>query len=115
TTKLSSAGFGAKAAETLAVITGDPAQRGTADADARTVAASPINGDLAVAIRSGQARGTPAGLVGAAAATADSPRERAAVAEAGERWQRYESTVATLRAAPTPTAVKAIAEGPLNS
>lgn len=115
TTQLASAGFGAKAADTLAVITGDPAQRTAADAQAQLVATAPIPQSLADAIRRGQAASAPGGLLGRAAAAADSPRERAAVAEAAERWQRYENTAVTLRAAPNQAAATAIAVGPASS
>jgi hypothetical protein len=111
TAQLGTAGFGAKAAETLAVITGDAAQRRRADDDAGRVAANPITPAVADTIRNGTASGAPGGLFGQAAAAADSPRERAAVAEAGLRWQRYVSSVAALRAAPNPAAATAIAVG----
>lgn len=115
TAQLASAGFGAKAAETLSLITGDPAQRSTADTDARQVATAPVTEAVASQLRQGQAAGAPGGLLGQAAAAADTPRERAAVAEAAVRWQRYESTVAALRAAPNPTAATAIAVGQASS
>ena len=111
TAQLGSAGFGAKAAETLAVITGDAGQRRRADEDAGRVTASPITPAVAAAIRAGTASGAPGGLFGQAASAADSPRERAAVAEAGLRWQRYVASVAALRAAPNPAAATAIAVG----
>jgi hypothetical protein len=114
TTTLGRTGFGAKAAETLAVITGDPSQRATADADARSIATAAVTPDVVTAIRDDQAHGAPGGLIGSAATSADSPRERAAVADTAVRWQRYEGTSAALRAAPG-AAAKAIAEGPLNS
>lgn len=115
TAQLGSAGFGAKANETLAVITGDANQRAAADADAQRVATSPVTASVADNIRSGQGSGAPGGLLGQAAAAADTARERAAVAEAAERWQRYEATVATLRAAPNQPAATAIAVGQANS
>lgn len=115
TSRLGSAGFGAKAAETLAVITGDPAQRREADAGATQVAASPFTTAAADIIRQGEPRAAPPGLLRDAAVAADSPRERAAVAEAGVRWQRYQNTVATLRAAPNAAAAKTVAVGPANS
>ena len=49
------------------------------------------------AIRAGTAAGAPGGLLGQAAAGGRPPRERAAVAEAAVRWQRYRDTVAALR------------------
>ena len=115
TTKLATAGFDAKAAETLAVITGDPGQRSEANTRAGLVAATPVTPEIVTAIRAGQANGGPGGLLGAAASSAGSPRERAAVADTAVRWRRYEDTAAALRAAPNPAAAKAIAEGPLNA
>jgi hypothetical protein len=115
TAQLGSAGFGAKAAETLAVITGDAAQRAQADADATSLATSPVTPEVADAIRRGEGRGAPGGLIGQSAEAADSPRERAAVAELALRWQRYVDTVAALRAVPSPAAARTIAVGPANS
>ncbi len=115
TAQLGTAGFGAKAAETLAVITGDAGQRRRADEDAGRVAASPITPAVADAIRKGAAGSAPGGLFGQAAVAADSPRERAAVAEAGLRWQRYVASVGALRAAPNPAAATAIAVGQANA
>ncbi|MEA2828210.1 MAG: hypothetical protein QOG43_2649 [Actinomycetota bacterium] len=108
-------GFGAKAAETLAVITGDAAHRADADAGARNLATSPVTPGVAAAIRDGNSGGAPGGLIGQAAEAADSPRERAAVAEMAARWQQYVDTVATLRQAASPAAARAIAVGPANS
>jgi CHASE3 domain sensor protein len=115
TAQLGSAGFGAKANETLAVITGDAGQRAAADADARRVATSPVSETVADGIRAGRPAGAPGGLLGQAAAAADTARERAAVAEAAQRWQRYETTVATLRAAPNQAAATAVAVGQASS
>lgn len=115
TARLGSEGFGAKAAETLAVITGDAAQRTEADASAQRVAAAPVTPGMAAAIRRGEARGAPGGLIGEAAAAADSPRERAAVADVALRWQQYVDTVAALRAAGSPAEARSIAVGPANS
>ena len=115
TAQLGSAGFGAKAADTLAVITSDPTQRSAADADAQRVATSAVTDQMADLIRRGQAGGAPGGLLGQAASAADTARERAAVAEAAQRWQRYETTVATQRAAPNQAAATAIAVGQANS
>lgn len=115
TAQLGRAGFGAKAAETLAVITGDATQRAEADADARRVAATTVTPGVVEAIRRGEARGAPGGLIGQAAAAADSPRERAAVAELALRWQQYTDTVTALRAAPSPAAARTIAVGPANT
>ncbi|MEA2686558.1 MAG: hypothetical protein QOE93_1753, partial [Actinomycetota bacterium] len=115
TAQLGREGFGAKAAETLAVITGDDSHRADADAGARNLATSPVTPQVAGAIRDGRAGGAPGGLIGQAAAAADSPRERAAVAEVAVRWQQYVDTVATLRAQPTAAAARAVAVGPANS
>ena len=115
TARLGSAGFGAKASETLAVITGDTGQRREADVRAAQVATGPLSAGAAEVIRRGEPQSVPPGLVHDAAVAADSPRERAAVAEAGLRWQRYQNTVATLRAAPNAAAAKAVAVGPANA
>lgn len=115
TAQLGSAGFGAKANETLAVITGDASQRVAADADAQRVATAPVTASVADSIRRGQGAGAPGGLLGQAATAADTARERAAVTEAALRWQRYETTVATLRSAPNPAAATAIAVGQASS
>ena len=115
TAQLGSAGFGAKAAETLAVITGDAAQRRRADEDAAKVASSEITPAVADLVRRNTAGGAPGGLLGQAASAADSPRERAAVAEAGLRWQRYVTTVGAVRAAPNQAAATAIAVGQGNA
>jgi CHASE3 domain sensor protein len=115
TARLASAGFGAKASETLAVITGDASQRRVADAGATQVAAGPFTAANAEVVRQGEPAAAPPGLLRDAAVAADSPRERAAVAEAALRWQRYQNTVATLRAAPNAAAAKAVAVGPANS
>jgi hypothetical protein len=75
------------------------------------VATSPVTAAVADAIRTGRANGAPGGLLGQAAGAADSPRERAAVAEAALRWQRYVASVTALRAAPNQAAATAIAVG----
>ena len=108
-------GFGAKAAETLAVITGDAAHRSDADAGARNLATGRVTTEVASAIRNGNPGGAPGGLIGQAAEAADSPRERAAVAEMAVRWQQYVDTVATLRQQASPAGARAIAIGPANS
>lgn len=115
TTKLASNGFDAKAAETLAVITGDTGRRSDADAHSRLVAATTVTPEVVTAMRAGQANGAPGGLIGTAARSADSPRERAAVADTAVRWRRYEDAAAGLRASPSPGSAKAVAEGPLNA
>ncbi len=115
TARLASAGFGAKAAETLALITNDPAQRREADALASQVASAPFAPAAAEAVRQGQAGAAPPGLLRDAAAAADSRRERAASAEAGLRWQRYQDTVSRLRGARDAAAARAVAVGPANA
>jgi hypothetical protein len=115
TARLASDGFGAKSADTLAVITGDAAQRATADTFAASVATQPVTPAVADLVRAGRAAGAPGGLIGQAAEAADSPRERAAVAEAALRWQRYQQTVASLRSAPNAAAARAVAVGPANA
>ena len=115
TARLSSAGFGAKAEQTLAVITGDAGRNRDADTNARAVAAAPVTDVSATAIRRGDAGAGPGGLLGRAAAAADSPRERAAVAEAALRWERYLGTVAAVRAAPDQASARTIATGPANA
>jgi hypothetical protein len=79
------------------------------------VANTPVSASVADSIRQGRAAGAPGGLLGQAATAADTARERAAVAEAALRWQRYEATVTTLRAAPNQAAATAIAVGPASS
>jgi hypothetical protein len=115
TAQLQTAGFGAKAAETLALVTGDAGRRADADARAGAVAAGPVTPLVAEAIRSGAAGGEPGGLLGQAADIAPTPRARAAVAEVAGRWQRYRDTVTALRSAPDPVAARAIAVGRSNA
>lgn len=114
TANLGRAGFGAKAAETLAVITGDASHRTAAGDAIREVATLAVDAEIARAFRLGVGGPQFGGLIGSAAAAADSPRERAAVAELGLRWQQYVETVNQLRAAPA-AGQRAIAIGPANS
>ena len=76
---------------------------------------APVTPAAADAIRAGDGGGAVGGLIGQAADAADSPRERAAVAEVAVRWQQYLDTVASLRVAPSPDAARAVAVGPANS
>ena len=116
TAQLQTAGFGAKAAETLALVTGDANQRADADARSALVAVAPVTPDVVDRIRSrAVGDGAPGGLLGQAAANSATPRSRAAVAEVAERWQRYRDTVAALRSAPSPADARAIAVGRSNA
>ncbi len=115
TAQLQTAGFGAKAAETLALVTGDASQRSDADTRASRVSTTPVTPAMVTTIRTGATEGGPDGLLGQAAAAAATPRARAAVAEVAERWQRYRDTVAALRSAPTPADARAIAVGRSNA
>jgi len=105
TSRIQADGFAAKANETLALITGDPAKRVAADQAASRLAAVKIDSAVVEAARAGELaapRGpqeSNGGLLLDAAASADSARERAAAAEMLERWQRYRSGVETLRRA----------------
>jgi hypothetical protein len=103
TARIQSDAFAAKADETLALITGDPAKRTAADEAARRLAAKPVDAAAVKAARSGTLP-TPdgrlqstGGLLFDAATAADSARERAAAAEMLERWQRFRSGVDILR------------------
>ncbi|HEV2890372.1 MAG TPA: hypothetical protein VGX28_08340 [Frankiaceae bacterium] len=112
TARLQTTAFGAKADETLALITGDRARRRDADAGLAALAESRVTRDTVAVIRDGYAHGAPGGLVGLAAEAADTPRERAAAAEMAERWQRYRDTVDAVRRARTPEEARAVAVGP---
>ncbi|HEX8003046.1 MAG TPA: hypothetical protein VF519_10175 [Mycobacteriales bacterium] len=112
TARLQTTAFGAKADETLALITGDAARRREADQGLTALAASRVTPETVAAIRAGTAYGAPGGLLGLAAQAADSPRERAAVAEMTQRWQRYRETVDAVRRARTPDEARAVAVGP---
>lgn len=115
TAQLQTAGFGAKANETLALVTGDANQRADADSRASVVATAQVTPAVAESIRSGTSEGAPGGLLGQAATTSATPRARAALAEVAERWQRYRDTVSTLRSAPSPAEARAIAVGRSNA
>ncbi|MEA2973538.1 MAG: hypothetical protein QOG82_1996 [Actinomycetota bacterium] len=116
TAQLQTAGFGAKAAETLALVTGDANQRADADARSALVAVAPVTPEVLDRIRSrAVGDGAPGGLLGQAAANSATPRSRAAVAEVAQRWQRYRDTVAALRSAPSAAEARAIAVGRSNA
>ena len=114
TSRIQSAGFRAKAAETVAVIANDTAGRSRADEAAGDLLSGPVSQPEIDAVRRGAALGQ-SGLLAEAAARADSARERAAAAEMLVRWQRYTSTVGQLRAAPAGDARRTIAVGPASS
>ena len=114
TARIQTVGFGSRADETLALITGDAARRATADRAAAQLLSAPVTDPIAEAVRSGDPVGAE-GLLARAAAEADSPRERAAVAEMLVRWQRYRDNVARLRAAPAAGEARAVAVGPASS
>ena len=105
TVRLATAGFGTKASETLALISGSATDRRTAGQRAAEVATSTVTPAAVDALRAGQPPGV-GGLLEDAGAAAGSPRERAAVAEAAQRWQRYRDTVGGGSSA-TPAAVAA--------
>ncbi|MGH9118208.1 MAG: hypothetical protein ACRD0A_10145 [Acidimicrobiales bacterium] len=97
-----------KSAEMVALITGDPARRTDATAAATELAATPITQVNVDGARLG-VTGGDAGLLFDAAGQADSPRERAAVAESMVWWQRYVDTVGELRLAADPATATTIA------
>ena len=100
--RLATAGFGTKASETLALISGSAAERTSAREKAAEVSAGAVTQADVDAIRRGEPSGL-SGLLAEAADAADSPRERAAVAEAALRWQRYRDAVG-------PSSAEAIAQ-----
>jgi CHASE3 domain sensor protein len=114
TAQIQSSGFRAKSEETVALITGDQARRQAAQAEAGTLLDVAVTEPLVATVRNGNPVAAR-GLLAQAAARADSPRERAAVAELFVRWQRYLDTVAALRAAPTPEQGREVAVGPASS
>ena len=114
TARIQSTGFRAKADQTVALITNDAGRRASADQAATQLLSGPVTGPELEAVRRGDAIGQ-SGLLAEAAARADSPRERAAVAEMVVRWQRYTATVDQLRAAADTNARRAVAVGPGSS
>ena len=114
TARIQSTGFRAKADQTVSLITNDSARRASADRAAGELISAPVSPAEVEAARSGDPL-SASGLLVDAAERADSPRERAAVAEMLVRWQRYADTVRQLNAAPGTDARRAIAVGPGSS
>ena len=85
TAQLQTAGFGAKAAETLALVTGDANQRADADARSALVAAAPVTPDVVERIRSGTVATAPP------AASSARPRPTRPPPGPGPRWPRSPS------------------------
>ena len=94
TARIQATGHSTKTAESLAIVTGDPARRAQADEAAAQIS----NVYLTLA---GQ--------------QADSGREQATVMEMRTRWQRYLTAVAQLRAARTPAEARTLAIGPVST
>jgi len=117
TAAIQAQGFTAKSAETLALITSDPASRQVADAAMKKLSSrtddATAAGALATQARAG-AHLPDQGLVFDAVNAADSPRERAVAADMLDNWGRYRASVNELRGA-TGDAAKAIARGSLSS
>jgi CHASE3 domain sensor protein len=111
TARIQTTGFRAKADETVAVITGDPARRANAERAANDLIAQRVTPDMVERARAG-AVDPSGGLLPSAAARADSPRERAAAAEMLVRWQRYADTVTEITSTTDPARRRAIAVGP---
>ncbi len=111
TARIQTTGFRAKADQTVNVITGDPARRVSAERAAADLASQPVTDETVQQARLGEISPS-GGLLTAAAARADSPRERAAAAEMLVRWQRYADTVADLTSTSDATQRRAIAVGP---
>jgi hypothetical protein len=114
TAQIQTAGFGARTSESIALIAGDAAARQEADEAGRRLTTIDVDATVADLVRGGEADPSAEGLFFTAAREADSPRERAAVAEAMVRWQRYTDTVDQLRSA-SAEAARAIAVGPASA
>lgn len=114
TAQIQTAGFGARTAESIALIAGDSSARQDADDAARRLTTIEIDAAVADLVRGGASEPSADGLFFTAAREADSPRERAAVAEAMVRWQRYSDTVERLRTA-SADAARTIAVGPASA
>lgn len=114
TAQIQTAGFGARTSESIALIAGDAAARQDADEAGRRLTTVDVDATLADLVRGGEADPSAEGLFFTAAREADSPRERAAVAEAMVRWQRYTDTVDQLRRA-SAEAARTIAVGPASA
>ncbi len=100
TARVQTAGFGAKGAETVALITGDTAARTRADQLITDVSST---------------GGTSEGLLAELALAADTEREAARVEEAAVRWSRYLESVSVLRSAGSDAQAVAVAVGPLSA
>jgi hypothetical protein len=111
TARIQSAAFAARTDESVALIADDADRRTSADSAATDVLAGSVDEGLLVLVREGQATDVARGLLVDAALAADTARERAAVAEAMVRWQRYRETVSTLRSS-SGDAARAVAVGP---
>jgi CHASE3 domain sensor protein len=111
TARIQTTGFRAKADQTVNVITGDPVRLANAQRASSDLIAQPVTPDVVEQARKGSVD-SGAGLLTAAAARADSPRERAAAAEMLVRWQRYADTVAELTSTADPARRRTIAVGP---
>ncbi|MGH9225588.1 MAG: hypothetical protein ACRD2W_17790 [Acidimicrobiales bacterium] len=114
TARIQSTGFRAKADQTVFLITNDTGRRNNADRAATELLSGPVTDPEVDAVRRGSPIGQ-SGLLADAVVRADSPRERAVVAEMLVRWQRYSATVDQLRAAPSNDARRTIAVGPGSS
>ena len=111
TSRIQTTAYRSKADETVALITSDQSRRTRAAETARSVLADRATPAVVDAVRAGREPGLP-GLLTDAAGVADSDRERAAVAEMLERWQRYQDTSAQLRTITDAAQVRAVAVGP---
>ena len=111
TARIQTTGFRAKADQTVNVITGDPSRLANAERAAAELSAQPVTAGIVQQARLGTLP-EGGGLLLASAARADSPRERAAVAEMLVRWQRYADTVAELNGTTDAARRRAIAVGP---
>jgi CHASE3 domain sensor protein len=111
TARIQTTGFRAKTDETVTLITGDPARRATAERAATELAAFRVTPEVVERARQG-ALDESGGLLSAAVARADSPRERAAAAELLVRWQRYADTVAELTSPADAARRRSLAVGP---
>lgn len=112
TARIQSKGSAAKSEETLALITGEAAKRGAADAAASALGPDGLTTEAVADARAGRASGP--GLLGTAATLADSARERAAASEVLVWWDRYRRAVQALRAS-ADDASRRVAVGALSS
>ena len=108
TAQIARAAYGARSDETVALISDDRARRERAAEGYLRLQPIPLDAGIVDTLRSGgELFGE--GLFLDAARRADTPRERAAVAELLIRWDRYADTVLQMRGAPSPEAARAIA------